>query len=177
MSVPDPESPASSVSSPPLPLPSPGFWTKAGKSLSFSILAFSICPRPDGCLRFGPLMFLFCFVLLSPPAFACMEPLGMESGEVSAQQILASSQYNSNWSPERSRLNYHENGWTPSDDTIREWIQVSPPLPPGADLRTFPPRLGAGDARKGGRHPLCTNICLRSTLESGPAPRPRNQGF
>lgn len=49
----------------------------------------------------------------------------MESGEISSEQITASSQYNSNWSPERSRLNYQENGWTPSDDTIREWIQVS----------------------------------------------------
>uniref|UniRef100_A0A3Q2PI92 Neuropilin 1 n=1 Tax=Fundulus heteroclitus TaxID=8078 RepID=A0A3Q2PI92_FUNHE len=56
--------------------------------------------------------------------FACMEPLGMESGEITADQIKASSQYNANWSPERSRLNYHENGWTPSDDTNREWIQV-----------------------------------------------------
>uniref|UniRef100_A0A8C6WS33 Neuropilin 1 n=1 Tax=Neogobius melanostomus TaxID=47308 RepID=A0A8C6WS33_9GOBI len=36
----------------------------------------------------------------------------------------ASSQYNLNWSPERSRLHYSENGWTPSDDTVREWIQV-----------------------------------------------------
>uniref|UniRef100_A0A8C5I768 Neuropilin n=1 Tax=Gouania willdenowi TaxID=441366 RepID=A0A8C5I768_GOUWI len=56
--------------------------------------------------------------------FPCMEPLGMESGDISSEQITASSQYNSNWSPERSRLNYQENGWTPSDDTIREWIQV-----------------------------------------------------
>ncbi|XP_070830204.1 neuropilin-1a-like isoform X2 [Chaetodon trifascialis] len=56
--------------------------------------------------------------------FLCMESLGMESGEISSQQITASSQYNSNWSPERSRLNYRENGWTPSDDTVREWIQV-----------------------------------------------------
>uniref|UniRef100_A0A3Q4GH73 Neuropilin 1 n=2 Tax=Neolamprologus brichardi TaxID=32507 RepID=A0A3Q4GH73_NEOBR len=56
--------------------------------------------------------------------FACMEPLGMESGEISSDQITASSQYNSNWSPERSRLNYQENGWTPSDDNTREWIQV-----------------------------------------------------
>uniref|UniRef100_A0A8P4GJ79 Neuropilin n=1 Tax=Dicentrarchus labrax TaxID=13489 RepID=A0A8P4GJ79_DICLA len=57
-------------------------------------------------------------------SFACMEALGMESGEISSDQITASSQYNSNWSPERSRLNYQENGWTPSDDTVREWIQV-----------------------------------------------------
>ncbi|KAM9844692.1 neuropilin-1a-like [Aulostomus maculatus] len=56
--------------------------------------------------------------------FACMEPLGMESGEISSMQISASSQYNSNWSPERSRLNYQDNGWTPSEDTVREWIQV-----------------------------------------------------
>uniref|UniRef100_A0A3B4G9Q7 Neuropilin n=1 Tax=Pundamilia nyererei TaxID=303518 RepID=A0A3B4G9Q7_9CICH len=56
--------------------------------------------------------------------FACMEPLGMQSGEISSDQITASSQYNSNWSPERSRLNYQENGWTPSDDNMREWIQV-----------------------------------------------------
>ncbi|XP_039999311.1 neuropilin-1a-like [Xiphias gladius] len=56
--------------------------------------------------------------------FACMVPLGMESGEISSEQIRASSQYNSNWSPERSRLNYQENGWTPSDDNVREWIQV-----------------------------------------------------
>uniref|UniRef100_A0A3P9HV78 Neuropilin n=1 Tax=Oryzias latipes TaxID=8090 RepID=A0A3P9HV78_ORYLA len=55
---------------------------------------------------------------------SCDEPLGMESGEIPSEHITASSQYNSNWSPERSRLNYPENGWTPSDDTIREWIQV-----------------------------------------------------
>ncbi|XP_075900561.1 neuropilin-1a-like [Nelusetta ayraudi] len=56
--------------------------------------------------------------------FACMEPLGMESWEITSEQITASSQYNPSWSPERSRLNYPENGWTPSDDTVREWIQV-----------------------------------------------------
>uniref|UniRef100_A0A3P9JBC1 Neuropilin-1a n=1 Tax=Oryzias latipes TaxID=8090 RepID=A0A3P9JBC1_ORYLA len=64
-----------------------------------------------------------------PPGYedndsSCDEPLGMESGEIPSEHITASSQYNSNWSPERSRLNYPENGWTPSDDTIREWIQV-----------------------------------------------------
>ncbi|XP_038146705.1 neuropilin-1a-like isoform X2 [Cyprinodon tularosa] len=56
--------------------------------------------------------------------FGCMEPLGMESGGITSDQIKASSQYNSNWSPERSRLNYLENGWTPSEDNNREWIQV-----------------------------------------------------
>lgn len=64
-------------------------------------------------------------VFLFSADFACMEPLGMESWEITSEQITASSQYNPSWSPERSRLNYPENGWTPSDDTVREWIQVS----------------------------------------------------
>lgn len=48
----------------------------------------------------------------------------MESGEIASDQIASSSQYNPNWSPERSRLNYYENGWTPAYDTNKEWIQV-----------------------------------------------------
>nr|KAF6388111.1 neuropilin 1 [Myotis myotis] len=56
--------------------------------------------------------------------FKCMEALGMESGEIHSDQITASSQYSTNWSSERSRLNYPENGWTPGEDSYREWIQV-----------------------------------------------------
>lgn len=67
-----------------------------------------------------------------------MEPLGMKSGDISSEQITASSQYNSNWSPERSRLHYTENGWTPSDDTIREWIQVRGVLFIQKDAAMFP---------------------------------------
>lgn len=48
----------------------------------------------------------------------------MESGEITSDQIMASSQYNPSWSPERSRLNYYENAWTPAEDTNKEWIQV-----------------------------------------------------
>ncbi|KAL0627315.1 Neuropilin-1 [Plecturocebus cupreus] len=55
--------------------------------------------------------------------FKCMEALGMESGEIHSDQITASSQYSTNWSAERSRLNYPENGWTPGEDSYREWIQ------------------------------------------------------
>ncbi|XP_056598833.1 neuropilin-1a-like isoform X1 [Triplophysa dalaica] len=55
---------------------------------------------------------------------ACMSPLGMESGEITDDRITATSQYNPSWSPVRSRLNYPDNGWTPSDDSAREWIQV-----------------------------------------------------
>lgn len=57
--------------------------------------------------------------------FDCSDPLGMESGEITSDQIMASSQYNPSWSPERSRLNYYENAWTPADDTNKEWIQVT----------------------------------------------------
>lgn len=56
--------------------------------------------------------------------FKCMEALGMESGEIHSDQITASSQYSTNWSAERSRLHYPENGWTPGEDSYREWIQV-----------------------------------------------------
>ncbi|XP_063778175.1 neuropilin-1 [Pseudophryne corroboree] len=56
--------------------------------------------------------------------FECKEPLGMESGEITSDQITVSSQYSTNWSSERSRLNYNENGWTPGEDTVKEWIQV-----------------------------------------------------
>ncbi|OCT73899.1 hypothetical protein XELAEV_18032864mg [Xenopus laevis] len=56
--------------------------------------------------------------------FQCKEPLGMESGEIHFDQISVSSQYSMNWSAERSRLNYVENGWTPGEDTVKEWIQV-----------------------------------------------------
>lgn len=59
-----------------------------------------------------------------PSDFKCMEALGMESGEIHSDQITASSQYSTNWSAERSRLNYPENGWTPGEDSYKEWIQV-----------------------------------------------------
>uniref|UniRef100_A0A674P953 Neuropilin n=1 Tax=Takifugu rubripes TaxID=31033 RepID=A0A674P953_TAKRU len=59
-----------------------------------------------------------------PEDFDCSDPLGMESGEIASDQIMASSQYNPSWSPERSRLNYYENAWTPAEDSNKEWIQV-----------------------------------------------------
>uniref|UniRef100_A0A3Q2D2C7 Neuropilin n=1 Tax=Cyprinodon variegatus TaxID=28743 RepID=A0A3Q2D2C7_CYPVA len=59
-----------------------------------------------------------------PEDYDCSDPLGMESGEITSDQIMASSQYNPSWSPERSRLNYYENAWTPAADSNKEWIQV-----------------------------------------------------
>ncbi|XP_076156201.1 neuropilin-1a-like [Alosa pseudoharengus] len=57
-------------------------------------------------------------------ADSCMDPLGMESGDIGPSQIRARSQYNPSWAPERARLNYKDNGWTPSEDSSREWIEV-----------------------------------------------------
>ncbi|XP_063062518.1 neuropilin-1a [Engraulis encrasicolus] len=59
-----------------------------------------------------------------PEDFDCMEALGMESGEIPSEHIVATSQYSMSWSPERSRLNNGENAWTPAEDTVKEWIQV-----------------------------------------------------
>lgn len=49
----------------------------------------------------------------------------MESGDILSEQIEASSEYNPNWSAQRSRLNNFENGWTPVEDSNKEWIQVA----------------------------------------------------
>ncbi|KAJ8010318.1 hypothetical protein DPEC_G00073800 [Dallia pectoralis] len=59
-----------------------------------------------------------------PEDFDCSDPLGMESGEIASEQIMASSKYNLGWSSERARLNYYENAWTPGEDNNKEWIQV-----------------------------------------------------
>lgn len=55
----------------------------------------------------------------------CNSPLGMESGQISNMQIKASSSYMSgNWEASQGRLNHNINGWTPAEDTTKEWIQV-----------------------------------------------------
>ncbi|XP_076146504.1 neuropilin-1a isoform X1 [Alosa pseudoharengus] len=59
-----------------------------------------------------------------PEDFDCSEPLGLESGEIPPEHIVATSFYSSSWSPERSRLNNEENAWTPAEDSTKEWIQV-----------------------------------------------------
>ncbi|XP_072117389.1 neuropilin-2-like isoform X2 [Mobula birostris] len=57
--------------------------------------------------------------------YQCNSPLGMESGQISNMQITASSTYSlGNWEASQGRLNHQINGWTPNEDTTREWIQV-----------------------------------------------------
>ncbi|KAJ8253013.1 hypothetical protein GJAV_G00208170 [Gymnothorax javanicus] len=57
--------------------------------------------------------------------FHCSSPFGMESGKISDDQITASSSFeDGRWSPRLARLNNHDNGWTPREDSSREYIQV-----------------------------------------------------
>lgn len=97
----------------------------------------------------------------------------MESGEISAQQIIASSQYNSNWSPERSRLNYQENGWTPSDDTVREWIQVSPAPSDRVCITRKPEKGFLGQILGGVALPGTQALSIVQHRKSHNAPAPR----
>ncbi|XP_020636417.3 neuropilin-2 isoform X1 [Pogona vitticeps] len=60
-----------------------------------------------------------------PENFQCNSPLGMESGRISNEQITASTSYSDGrWTPQQSRLNSDDNGWTPNDDNNREYLQV-----------------------------------------------------
>lgn len=50
----------------------------------------------------------------------------MESGKITDDQISASSSfYDERWLPRQARLNFNDNGWTPNEDSNREYIQVS----------------------------------------------------
>lgn len=60
-----------------------------------------------------------------PLAFHCSNAFGMESGKITDDQITASSTfYDNHWLPRQARLNYNDNGWTPNEDSNREYIQV-----------------------------------------------------
>uniref|UniRef100_A0A3B3RED5 Neuropilin n=1 Tax=Paramormyrops kingsleyae TaxID=1676925 RepID=A0A3B3RED5_9TELE len=57
--------------------------------------------------------------------FHCSSPFGMESRKISDSQITASSSFSDGrWTPQQARLNNDDNGWTPSEDNIKEYIQV-----------------------------------------------------
>uniref|UniRef100_A0A3Q4ARB3 Neuropilin n=1 Tax=Mola mola TaxID=94237 RepID=A0A3Q4ARB3_MOLML len=57
--------------------------------------------------------------------FHCSNAFGMESRKITDDQITASSSfYDERWLPRQARLNYNDNGWTPNEDSNREYIQV-----------------------------------------------------
>lgn len=108
-------------------------WHEVAPSLETSssttgmLTPLRLLTRQLNILHSAPFMLVFSLTPFALSDFDCSDPLGMESGEITSDQIMASSQYNPSWSPERSRLNYYENAWTPADDTNKEWIQVTLP--------------------------------------------------
>ncbi|KAK1902614.1 Neuropilin-2, partial [Dissostichus eleginoides] len=67
--------------------------------------------------------------------FHCSNAFGMESGKITDDQITASSSfYDEHWLPRQARLNYHDNGWTPNEDSNREFIQCQLPAIPVPSL-------------------------------------------
>ena len=62
----------------------------------------------------------------------------MESGRISNTQISASSTYSDGrWTPQQSRLNSDDNGWTPNVDSNKEYLQV-----PFQPLSSSPTKCG-----------------------------------
>lgn len=58
-------------------------------------------------------------------AFHCSNEFGLQSGKITDDQITASSTfYDERWLPRQARLHYSDNGWTPYEDSNREYIQV-----------------------------------------------------
>ncbi|XP_043922644.1 neuropilin-1 [Protopterus annectens] len=84
----------------------------------------SIVLQTDNAIAREGFLANFSVTQSQPPDFECLEPLGMQSGTILSDHITASTEYNAMWSSDRARLNYPENGWTPGDDSSKEWIQV-----------------------------------------------------
>ena len=58
----------------------------------------------------------------------CVTPLGLENGQIPDGAIVASSQYNQYYGPERARLRKvtqgsYIGGWAPKSSNKGEWIQ------------------------------------------------------
>ena len=64
----------------------------------------------------------------------CLDPLGMETGSINANQITSSSVFNSAHSTDNARLNCQGNetlagSWSPLTNNLNQWIQVDFTLP------------------------------------------------
>ena len=62
------------------------------------------------------------------PKVVCVTPLGIENGQIPDSSIVASSQYNQYYGPERARLRLvtegsYVGGWSPKAGNQGEWIQ------------------------------------------------------
>ena len=58
------------------------------------------------------------------PVIDCKKALGMENGEMSDDQITASSHYNENYLPSYGRLNLLGNAWAAKTNDPNQWLQV-----------------------------------------------------
>lgn len=63
-----------------------------------------------------------------PPKVVCVTPLGLENGQIPDSAMVASSQYNQYYGPERARLRKltqgsYVGGWSPKSSNHGEWIQ------------------------------------------------------
>lgn len=76
-------------------------------------------------MKYGHCKLIGIYVCVPAADFQCNVPLGMESGRISNMQISASSTYSDGrWTPQQSRLNSDDNGWTPNVDSNKEYLQV-----------------------------------------------------
>ena len=62
------------------------------------------------------------------PKVVCVTPLGLENGQIPDSAIVASSQHNQYYGPERARLRKvtrgsYIGGWSPKSSNQDEWIQ------------------------------------------------------
>lgn len=70
---------------------------------------------------------MFCLGF-DPPKVVCVTPLGLENGQIPDSAMVASSQYNQYYGPERARLRKltqgsYVAGWSPKSSNQGEWIQ------------------------------------------------------
>ncbi|KAL9955598.1 hypothetical protein ACROYT_G036941 [Oculina patagonica] len=64
----------------------------------------------------------------TPPVIKCRDPLGIESGKIPSSAIVASSQYNQYWGPDRGRLRTvtegsYGGGWAPQYNDVKQFLQ------------------------------------------------------
>ncbi|KAJ7390437.1 hypothetical protein OS493_025137 [Desmophyllum pertusum] len=64
----------------------------------------------------------------TPPEIKCRDPLGIESGKIPSASIIASSQYNQYYGPERGRLRTEPEGsfgggWAAKYNDVKQFIQ------------------------------------------------------
>lgn len=85
--------------------------------------SFSVWKKISHCLTIEIL-----YVGFEIPKVDCVTPLGLEAGQIPDSAIVASSQYNQYYGPERARLRKVTQGsliggWSPRSSNQGEWIQ------------------------------------------------------